>query len=174
MGPAGIIFPYVRSEEEAKKAISACTYPPKGVRGFGPMRAARYGGMDTQDYMEQVGSSFWKVIQIEHIDAVNDLNGILSVEGVDAIVIGPNDLAASMGYMGKTDYMEVQKQFDTICALAKRAGTPVGISTGYTGNSDDIKKWMDRGVDFIFLGSDMSMLLQGGLEIKNQIQACKK
>lgn len=165
MGPSGIIFPFIRTAEEAKKAVSSCIYPPKGIRGFGPIRAIKYGMIDTQAYIEKESSKMWKIIQIEHVEAVNNLDEILKVEGIDAIIVGPMDLSGSIGLLGQTDHNEVKKMFDIITEKALNAGVPVGACIG-----DDIKSikaWANRGVNLIGVGVDFRFLLNSAQKAFN-------
>jgi len=158
MGPDGIIFPYIRSAEEAKEAIKACTYPPKGVRGYGPRRAIRYGMIDSAKYIEETESSFWKIIQIEHVDAVNNLEDILAVDGVDAIMVGPMDLSGSVGFIGQLDHKEVKKVMDQIGGKASKFNKPFGVCMGYEPKA--IKEWLSRGVNWIAVGCDFGFMVE--------------
>lgn len=151
MGADGIVFPFVRTAEDARLAVRSCLYPPQGVRGFGPVAAARYGMTDNKKYIEASGKNIWKVIQIEHVDAVDNLEQIVAVDGVDAILVGPNDLSASAGRIGQYDHPEVVRLFDRIAAIARNSHIPFGVATyGETA----VNNWLQRGVDWIILGTD--------------------
>jgi 2-dehydro-3-deoxyglucarate aldolase/4-hydroxy-2-oxoheptanedioate aldolase len=160
MGPAGLVFPWVCTAEQAKAAVAACLYPPAGVRGFGPRRAVRYGMVSAEQFVREAAGSFWRIMQIEHVEAVRNLEAIVAVEGVDAIVVGPNDLSGSLGLLGQTEHPEVQKLCDRIAEVARRAGVPFGTSIG-----DDpaiVRRWIERGVDWIATGTDIGSLVAGG------------
>jgi 2-dehydro-3-deoxyglucarate aldolase/4-hydroxy-2-oxoheptanedioate aldolase len=159
MGIDGIIIPMVLTEEEARKAVSACLYPPKGIRGFGPRRAIHYGNTNLQTYLEGSEDSFLRIVQIEHEIAVSNIEAILSVDGLDAIIIGPNDLSASVGLLGQSLHPRVLEMGKTIITAAKKAGKPVGVSIGP--DEETIKIWMALGVDFLSVGDDISFLQQG-------------
>jgi 2-keto-3-deoxy-L-rhamnonate aldolase RhmA len=156
MGPSGVIFPFIKTAEEARKAVEACLYPPHGNRGYGPIRALRYGVTSKLQYVQEASSQLWKILMIEHIDAVKNLDEILAVEGVDALIVGPNDLSGSIGLLGQVDHPEVKKLYDIIAEKANKAGVPFGVSNGY----DEVlfKEWVKRGVSFISLGSDYSFI----------------
>jgi 2-dehydro-3-deoxyglucarate aldolase/4-hydroxy-2-oxoheptanedioate aldolase len=160
MGPAGIIFPMVRTAEEARAAVTACLYPPAGVRGFGPRRAVRYGMVPADRWIREADQSFWRIMQIEHVDAVANLEAILSVAGVDAIVVGPNDLSGSIGLLGQTQHPEVVKLCDRIAEVAKRRGIAFGTSIG--DDPEIVQRWIERGVNWIATGTDTGSLLAGG------------
>ena len=116
-GADGIIVPMINSAEDAKKLISYAYYPPKGKRGVGLSRAQGYG--DTfHDYLDWVDKELTVIGQIEHIDAINDIESITKVEGIDALMIGPYDLSASMGHPGQFDRADIKdaiEKFNTVC-----------------------------------------------------------
>ena len=169
MGPDGVVIPMVRTAEEARAAVAACLYPPAGIRGFGPRRAVRWGMVPAEQYIRDAASSFWRIMQIEHVDAVNNLEAIVAVEGVDAIVVGPNDLSGSVGLLGQTGHPDVLKLCDRIVEVAKRRGMPLGVSIG-----DDpavVRSWIERGVDWIATGGDTGHLLAGARRALEQARA---
>jgi 2-dehydro-3-deoxyglucarate aldolase/4-hydroxy-2-oxoheptanedioate aldolase len=159
MGIDGIIIPMVLTQEEARAAVASCLYPPEGIRGFGPRRAIRYGRTDIQSYLADSRDSFLRIVQIEHRTAVANIEAILAVEGLDAIIIGPNDLSASLGLLGQSTHPKVLESGRVIIKAAKEAGKPVGVSIGP--DESVIEKWMGMGVDFISVGDDISFLQQG-------------
>ena len=100
LAPAGIVVPMVCSGEEAAKAVGACRYPPQGVRGFGPIRNM-YGIETMEEYLAIASEQIMVFVQIEHIQAVHNLDEILATPGLDGVVIGRNDLTGSMGKLGQ-------------------------------------------------------------------------
>ena len=102
IGANGIIVPMVNSAEQARAAVAWSRYPPTGKRGIGLARAHGYG-LDFADYMARANDDVAVILQVEHIDAVNNIDAIADVEGVDAIFVGPYDLSASMGKTGQLD-----------------------------------------------------------------------
>jgi 2-dehydro-3-deoxyglucarate aldolase/4-hydroxy-2-oxoheptanedioate aldolase len=164
MGPAGVIFPMIRSYEEAKKAVANCLYPPKGVRSFGPRYASRYGQIPVDEYLKQTEEDTMRIIQIEHVDAVSDLDRIVTVEGISAFIIGPMDLSASMGKLGKTHDPEFCSTIDTIVQKIHAAGKLVGLSYGLCGR-DEIEWWHRRGMDFMSLANEMDLVISKGREL---------
>jgi 2-keto-3-deoxy-L-rhamnonate aldolase RhmA len=163
MGPDGIIFPNIRTAEEARLAIRSVTYPPGGIRGFGPMRAIRYGLDDVLEYVGEASSRLWKIIQIEHSQAVENLDEILDVEGIDSIVVGPCDLSGSIGLLGQTDHREVKKLIDTISGKARERNIPFGAGIGY--NPATFREWMQRGVNWIALENDYGFLRRAAVQV---------
>lgn len=163
MGVDGLIVPMVCTAEEARRAVAACRYPPAGIRGFGPRRANRYGAIPMDEYLAGADRSFLKIVQIEHVEAVRNLGEILAVEGLDAVIIGPNDLSASVGKLGKLRDPEVVSLYDEIVSTCKRAGKPCGVSIGPADRAF-IAEWIARGVDFISCGDDISFMALGAAQ----------
>lgn len=160
MGPDGIIIPLIRSAEEAEKAIQFCSYPPRGVRGWNPIRAVKYGCVDSKWYIENVDSLTWKVLMIEHIDAVNDIENILAVPGVDAIMIGPSDLTGSMGCLLQTGTEEFWKIIEHVTDAAKKADKAIGVALPANCPEDYLKKWISYGVQWVAVGQDANFMVQ--------------
>jgi len=156
-GAEGVIFPQVKSAEEVQAAVSACRYPILGTRGFGPRRPSNYGRASGNEFLDHANREVFAVAQIETIEALRGLDGILAVETLDSIVIGPNDLCGSMGLPGKVDHPEVMDAIQRIIAKAKAAGIPVGMGMG--DNVPFARKAVEMGVDWLQCGSDFSYLV---------------
>lgn len=172
MGCDGIIFPMITTAEEARAAVAACTYPPHGIRGFGPYRSIRYGKISAQEYVQNQSKRVWKVLQIEHIKAVENLREIARVEGVDLFVIGPCDLSASMGLLPQIAHPEVKKVMDQIARELKAAGRPFGVSIAY--DEETVQEWIARGASFIFADNDTGYLYNGASSTLANLQRLSK
>ncbi len=157
MGPDGIILPMVCTAQEARDAVRACTYPLKGVRGFGPRRANRYGALENDEYLENAERSFLRILQIEHRDAIENLDDILTVEGIDLLICGPNDLSASYGHLCDTRNPEMFPIYDRFAEKCKAAGKSFGVSLG-AGDRASIADWARRGANFIGCGDDIAYM----------------
>ena len=169
MGPDGIIFPFVRTAEEAKLAVASCTFPPEGIRGYGPLRAADYGRITQSVFVARTYRDCRRILQIEHVDAVRNLREIAAVEGVDGFIVGPNDLSGSIGKLGQLrcpEMMELYRQIGTVLSEMKK---PVGI---YAGGFDvaNIQQWIDMGYTMFFSGSDFGFAYQGAAKLLRQFQ----
>jgi 2-dehydro-3-deoxyglucarate aldolase/4-hydroxy-2-oxoheptanedioate aldolase len=125
-GCDGIILPQVNTPQEVKMALEACLYPPQGSRSVGIGRAQNYG-MGIQEYFKTANENIVVVIQIEHIDAVGNIDAILDVPGFDAAFIGPFDLSGSMGLTGQVGHPEVQKAITLVKEACFKRNIPVGI-----------------------------------------------
>ena len=155
LAPDGIICPMVNTPELAEAAVAACRYPPLGIRGWGPRRGVGYGGFDTQAYIKESEHYPLVICQIEHIDAVRNLDKILQVPGVDSFAIGPMDLSGSMGLLTQTDHPELNKVIDEICMKVKKAGKILGTA------SSNFPRWKARGVDWFTGMGDWNALAAG-------------
>jgi 2-dehydro-3-deoxyglucarate aldolase/4-hydroxy-2-oxoheptanedioate aldolase len=164
MNPDGIIIPLVSTAEEAAKAAAACRYPPNGIRGIGPRRANNYGNMDFNTYLGAVEKSFLTIIQIEQEKAVNNIDSIITVEGIDAVILGPMDLSASMGLIGNIKHEKVVAACDRVINACKTKAMPCGISIG-PGDLDYFKSWIAKGINFISCGDDISFLQMGARRV---------
>lgn len=153
-GCDGIMVPMVKTRSEAEKAVRSFYYPPVGARSVGVTRAHRYG-LDFKDYVFERSRDLKLLIQIEHIEGVNNLDEILKVGGISAIFIGPYDLSASMGLTGDVDNKMVQDAIATIIEKCENAGIPWGIF-GMTAES--VRKEIKRGCAYPLCGIDSVML----------------
>jgi len=155
-GAHGVIVPMVNSAEDAIKAVSAVKYPPAGTRGVGLARAQGYG-LDFKRYKDWVNKESIVIVQIEHINAIENVERILQVKGVDAGIIGPYDLSASMGHPGEYEIKEVKeaiKKFTDVCRkLNKVAGFHVVMP-----DHEEFKKKQDEGFNFLAFGLDTLFL----------------
>lgn len=150
LAPAGIIIPFVNTAEEARAAVEACRYPLKGIRGCGVRRANRYNQMPFPDYLKLSESEPMVIIQVEHVKAVQNLDEILKVPGIDCICVGPTDLSGSMGKLNQLDDPEVNKVLDEVCERVCASGLLLGTAGG------PFELWKKRGVNWIALTSDCS------------------
>jgi len=165
MGADGIIFPYVRTAEEARLAVQACSYPPEGIRGYGPLRALDYGNITQMEFVKKTYRRCRRIIQIEHIDAVKNLREIVKVEGIDGFIVGPNDLSGSVGKIGEVRDPELIELYREIAAVMKEAGKPFGVATGP--NEEFLKLWVDLGATILFAGNDVGFVHDGAASVRN-------
>ena len=169
-GPDGIIFPMIRSVEEAKKALDACIYPPDGLRCFGPIRAQGYGSVPLDEYMEQAKNGLCRLLQIEHFDAVNHIDEILELDGLDGVILGPCDLSGSVKLLGQTNAPEVASLIDRTIGKCREHGVPVGVSLGACG-PDTVLAWKRRGAQFVSAGSEYGYVLRGAGQLLKGVRA---
>jgi len=124
IGAHGVLIPWVNTREQAEYAVRACRYPPVGLRGYGPRRAA----LNDPNYLRTANDEILVIVQIETREAVDNVDEILVVDGIDACYIGPFDLAMSYGLgLPKWDDPEYLAAFDRVLEAADKAGKPAGI-----------------------------------------------
>ncbi len=156
-GAGGIICPMVNTRAECEAFVGACRYPPGGYRSFGPVRAAWYSG---PDYFQHANTTVVTMAMIETCQAVDNLDEILSVPGLDSIYVGPNDLAISLGFTpsGVPTEPVVLDTISKIAAAARRHGVHAGIHCGSTAMARDM---VERGFRFTTLMADNAFLAAG-------------
>ena len=152
-GADGVVFPMVNTAEQAKQCVSHCVYPPKGTRGYGPIRAQDYNVMPLDVYLEKAEKRVLKLMQCEHVESVRNLDAILEVEGVDGIICGLMDLSGSIGKLGQLNDPEVMELAQTIIDKCKAHGKPFGLSTGMDRNV--IKFWISQGATLLSAGNPL-------------------
>ncbi len=159
LAPAGIIVPMVNSPDEARAAIAACRYPPKGIRGCGPRRGTRFGQTPFEQYLQEADADPMVIIQFEHIDALKHLDEILAIDELESVCIGPCDFSGSMGHVNEPDRPEIAAIIDDAARRIKAARKYLGTATGAA--PDTIAAWKRRGIDWLSLNSDWGCLAAG-------------
>jgi 4-hydroxy-2-oxoheptanedioate aldolase len=146
-GVMGVMMPGIKTADEVRALVAAVKYPPLGERGLGPVRAADYllGSMNQGEYVRFANEQTLVLPQIEDREAVNNLDEMLTIEGVDGFVIGPRDLAMSMGYYDGPGHDEVKRTIAGVVEKIRAAGKVVGTTAA---NGDQAKALIDRGVLF--------------------------
>ena len=155
-GAHGVIVPMVNSVEEAKSAVSAVKYPPDGSRSIGLARAQGYGARFA-DYFSWQGINSLVVVQIEHIDAINNLEAILSVEGVDAYIVGPYDLSGSLGIPGDFMAPKFLEAMSQVREVSRRLAVPGGVHI-VEPDPLQLRQCIEDGNQFIAYSVDIRML----------------
>src|SRR5262249_35894282 len=125
LGAEGIIVPQVNTVEQAASVVRFARYAPAGSRGVGLSRAHRYG-LRFQEYLEAANQRVAVIVQAEHARAVENIESIVKVEGLDAVLLGPYDLAASLGKMGRIDDPAVTDAIEHVTRTCQAAGVPLG------------------------------------------------
>ncbi len=154
IGAHGILVPWVNNKEEAELAVKATRYAPDGLRGCGPRRAAMFD----PDYLKTSDDEILVICQIETKEAVENIEDIVSVEGMDVSYIGPADLSASYGHLGNMSHPDVQKAIDRVYEATEAAGKATGV---HEASGKTIEERMEKGYNFITLGNDLMYLKRG-------------
>jgi 4-hydroxy-2-oxoheptanedioate aldolase len=165
-GAYGVICPMVNTREDAQKLVHYTHYAPRGTRSYGPIRALLYGGAD---YPQHADDTIVVFAMIETAQALDNLDAIVSVEGLDAIYIGPADLALAIGCQPSFDEPEpkVVQAIDHILARAKAAGVVAGI---HNGGPDAALARIAKGFQFVTIASDARLLAAGSQQILGKMR----
>tara|TARA_Y100000815_G_scaffold261916_1_gene274743 strand:- start:49 stop:813 length:765 start_codon:yes stop_codon:yes gene_type:complete len=157
MGAQTLLIPFVQTPEEAAEAVAATRYPPDGIRGVaGATRASRYG--QASDYFAQADSQIAVLVQVEARAAMDRLEDIAAVPGVDGVFIGPSDLAASYGHLGNPGHPEMQAVLEQAVQRLQAVGKPAGILAT---NAADAKRYRGWGYAFVAGAVDLGLLIGG-------------
>jgi 2-dehydro-3-deoxyglucarate aldolase len=168
-GADGIIVPSVSSIEDARKAVNAVYYPPTGKRGVGLARAQGYG-FDFESYRDNKAKNITLIAQIEHIDAIHNLDAIIQTEGIHGTFIGPYDLSGSMGKPGQYDDEDVKKALLQYDAIAAKYDKLIGFHV-VPPDYKLVQEKIQKGYNFIGFSFDAFFL---GHMMRNQLQQLKK
>ena len=156
-GTKGVIVPMINSKDDAQKAVNAVKYPPIGRRGVGLARAQGYG-FDFEDYSKTINAETKVIAQIEHVDAINNLEEILLVDGIDATIIGPYDLSGSLRKPGKYDDSDVKD----VLINYEKISTKVGVPMGYHVIEPDYKLVLEKiKEEYTFIAFSLDTLFLG-------------
>jgi len=155
IGAYGVLVPWVNSKKEAEDAVRACRYPPKGIRGWGPRRASMFD----DEYFKTANDEILVAVQVETQASLNNIDDILSVEGVDACYIGPWDLSNNLGFgvPPKWDNPRYLAAFDRVLEAAKNHGKPAGMFA----SSENIQWALEKGFTFNTVDDADTFLMTG-------------
>lgn len=158
LGAEGIIAPLVNSKEAAVQLVNTCKFPPLGDRGVGFCRANQYG-TKVQDYFQSANETITLMIQIEHIDGVQAIDEILSVEGIDGVFIGPYDLSASMGLTGQFDHPDYLEAKGKVLKACQKVGIACGLHVVQP-DFTEVENAIQEGYTIIAYSLDITILNQ--------------
>ncbi len=151
-GADGIILPRCNSAADVRDFVSSCRYPPMGTRGFGPRRVTEYGRIQAMEYVTWANRNLFVIAQIETAGALDEIDEIVAIEGLDSLVLGPFDLSGSIDQLGNINGPVVTEAIQTIVKKARDAGKFIGCGVG--SDPDFAKKIAKWGVQWIHVGCD--------------------
>jgi 2-keto-3-deoxy-L-rhamnonate aldolase RhmA len=155
-GAKTLLFPFVQNADEARRAVAATRYPPEGVRGMAGMsRGSRFGTVP--DYYRVANRSIAVIVQLETPAAMDQLEAIAAVEGVDAIFLGPADLSGAMGHVGNLTHPEVMDVMSRAVTRCHAVGKPVGTVGGTV---EVVQQYRAAGFDYVAIASDLGFLMR--------------
>jgi 4-hydroxy-2-oxoheptanedioate aldolase len=163
-GAHGVVVPMVNTRAEAEAAVSAMLYPPAGTRSVGGSAHALNFGATVADYLAKANDELLIVLQCEHIQAVENADAIFSVPGIDAIFVGPNDLAASMRTKdGKPPSGDATRQaMEHILATCKKHNVAAGV---HCFSAEEVRARMEQGWQLLGINSEVKMMLDGATSV---------
>lgn len=170
IGAQGVLVPHVSTREEAERAVGAARFPPRGARGAaGIVRSAGYSVGDWARYVEESDRETMVIVMAEDEEAISNLGGVLSVEGVDAVCVGFVDLSFSLGVPGQLRHPKVREAFGRVIAEAKRRGVAVmcSISPPY---AEGAREMVDMGVSILIFGHDVGLLYSAWQGLASEIR----
>ncbi len=160
-GATGVLVPHIRSADEARAAVRACQYGPGGRGYAGSSRAAGYAMRPIDAHLAASAARTVVILQIEDPEAVEAIDEIAQVAGVDALFIGRVDLTVAYGATSQDD-PRVVAAVEHVCARARHHGRPVGM---FLARIEDVPKWRERGASLFLLGSDHGFLVEGAANL---------
>ena len=167
LGVRSLLVPFVQNADEARRAVAATRYPPGGVRGVAvATRATRWGRQ--MDYLQRANGEMCVIVQIETRAALGEIEAIAAVDGIDGIFIGPSDLAADLGYLGRAGDPEPQAAIAGAVARIRAAGKAAGILTADTAAA---ARYLEAGFSFVAVGADTGVLAQSTARLVAQFKA---
>ncbi len=170
LGASGLVVPWVNSVEEARQAVAAMRYPPQGTRGAASMNRACGFGAEFDTYFSSASNKLVLAAQIETRQALDCVDDIAAIEGVDILFMGPLDLSLSLGIPRQLDHPEMRAAKARVVEACRRAGKAAGILVG---REEHIQEAVASGFTFIGLSSDGAVMLQGMNRIAAAFQTVK-
>jgi 2-dehydro-3-deoxyglucarate aldolase len=161
IGATGVVVPQVHNAEQAALAVQWARYPPQGKRGMGVYRANHYG-FQASEYLQTAAEQTVVVVQAESAEAVRNIDAIVQTPALDAVLIGPYDLSASLGHPGDLAHADFLQAVDRITAACQGAGLPLGI---FAMNAEAARPYIVRGYSLILLSVDTVLLGQAARDL---------
>jgi 2-keto-3-deoxy-L-rhamnonate aldolase RhmA len=167
-GAEGVMIPRIESKEQIEKIIEASKYPPRGARGYGPRGVlTNYEQKSVAEWTERIDDEVMIILQIERKKAIEVIDDLLSVEGVDAALIGPNDLSISLGIPGKYRDPIFMDAVQRVIYSCEKNGKISGI---HTRNMEDILFWRERGMRLLAYSSDVALIVSASQKSISEIR----
>jgi 4-hydroxy-2-oxoheptanedioate aldolase len=168
IGVQSLVVPMVESSAQAEALVRAMRYPPHGIRGVGTALARAAGWNGVEDYFAQADQEMCLIVQVESQAGLDALDDILQVEGVDAVFIGPSDLAGSLGYLGKPGHPEVIAAVERAIARISAAGKASGV---FSADTTIAASFMSAGACFLAVGVDTLLLRNAAVNLAAKFKA---
>jgi len=161
-GAQNIVVPMVSTAQDAKAAVEAMHYPPKGKRGVGAALARSSRWNRVENYLHTASEHVSLFVQIETEEALANAAEIAAVDGVDGLFVGPSDLAASMGVLGEQTHPKVMESVRAMFDVGRQAGKPVGVNAF---DPETAAGYIESGAAFVVVGADVALVARGSEEL---------
>ena len=159
LGACGLMVPHIHSKEQVRKVIDCTKFKPEGNRGLAPLRAhTNFSKVNVPEFMKEANENNMIVIMIEDDEAIDHIEDLLSVEGVDVAFMGTTDLSQTLGIPGQVRHPEILKRIDRVIAACEKKGVAFGMPVS---NPD----WYRKGIRFLFAASDIDLIVNGGAKV---------
>ncbi len=168
LGAQTLLIPMVETKTQAEELVQSMWYPPKGIRGVGSALARASRWNQVEEYLHHADDEMCLLLQVENVVGLNNLEEIVSLEGVDGIFIGPADLSASMGHRGNPTHPEVEAAIASALKTIKSYGKAAGILYA---NEAGAKKFIEMGFDFVAVGVDTTLLVNAGKQLLSKFKS---
>ena len=168
LGVDGLIFPMIKTVDDVRLAVASCKYPPVGIRGFAPGRVAQYGTVSDEEYLSWADNSVFVTVQIEQKEAVENIEEICKVPGLDCVLIGCSDLSGSYGHLQKTHTPDIYAAIDRISEAAQANG--VFLATAMPPTDENMERFLSHGIQMFFGGGDGGWVAAGAHAYAEKLQ----
>jgi 2-keto-3-deoxy-L-rhamnonate aldolase RhmA len=167
IGSLGVIFPFVSTREAAERAVKACHYPPLGIRGYGPSLAAPRWGLSPSEYTTFADAQVMVIVIVEQKEAIDNIDEIAAVPGIDVLFVGANDLSFSLGVGGRLDDPLVEAAVARVVAAGRRHGVAVGYPASAPA---EIQKRIAQGFRFFLTTYDLGLMSAGARDLLSKVK----
>ena len=167
IGSLGVVFPFTSTRELAEQAVKSCKYPPEGIRGFGPSLAIPRWDFVGQNYPQFANENVLVITIIEQKLAVENIEHIASVPGIDVLFIGASDLSYSLGVGGQRAHPLVKEAISKVLAAGRKYGVPIGYPSG---NAEEIKRLISEGFLFFQANTELGMIQNASNELLDKVR----
>jgi len=167
-GAAGIMFPQIKTAEEAMTATKLMYYPPKGTRGMAKITRATQFGKNTKSYREELDKRLLGIIQIETVSALKDIEAIAALDEVDVLFVGPTDLSVALDTFGQLQHPVFQQAIKAVSAAAKKYGKTAGVLMQ---DISEYEMYVDLGYRFLACGGDSVFIMKSANDLANNMRA---
>lgn len=159
LGACGLMVPHIHSKEQVRKVIECTKFQPEGNRGLAPLRAhTNFSKGNVPEFLKEANENTMIVIMVEDDEAINSIDDLLSIEGVDVTFMGTADLSQNLGIPGQVRHPEILKRIDRVIAACEKKGVAFGMPIS---NPD----WYQKGIRFLFASSDIDLIVTGGSQV---------